>query len=710
VRLAVRDDQGYSLMVTMMMMVVIGGFVAAMWSTLLPVYQHVMSLRYRDTLRALNEGAMDTLVGKINDALYTPPAAVNGTAVISATNTVGAAKFATTETITNLGAGGLGTGGPPQNSILYSKINPASYTFYSLTSTASNAAVNKQISVLLAAVPPGGNSNGASFLQPWQMGAAFGMNTVNEVGLACVNGYNLPAGWTNPYQFGDTTVEKGITWQIGTGATNRSQVIAGNQFEFWHPGDNPPALPPGTIPLQYENFTQIMGNLYSNFQDQQGADGNGYWARNQSNDYNGAPNIAALQGDSTNANVFGTYNGMTLNGQGVPSGYQAGSNNSSVQIPAYTPSTTGNPSAISSINPAWGYNGDPNVSGHSATLPAAGTTDGGAAYQSSPYTGGYLVSPGAGQAGTADTWNFPAPPTPVAPGAPVGAGAPATGGLGVPNNTGTYFASTPQNVVINGGTLNITSSATAPPTSLSVGSGQTINIPPGNYSLSSLQVVNGGKITIDPNVQGQTQFFVNPSGTGQGTAGSVYVDNTSSINMTGISGGNGFTTAGQSGFGASLPAGQSTVNTASPITETSGSCMNLAICTNSYCNMLFAGNTRAIVNAPQAEVNVGYQPYYGCQYTPNSTTEPSNVMANDANFYGSIVAADVSVVSDYWSGAGAYLHYDTKLRTINFSNPQAPIYNQPLTFYDPWMYGSPAAPPPPSQWRAVTWQEQLGAW
>ncbi|MBX9723097.1 MAG: hypothetical protein K2X81_16970, partial [Candidatus Obscuribacterales bacterium] len=271
---------------------------------------------------------------------------------------------------------------------------------------------------------------------------------------------------------------------------------------------------------------------------------------------------------------------------------------------------------------------------------------------------------------------------------------------------------TAPNVVVQG-TLNITSSATTIPASLSVAPGQTLNIPPGNYNLNSLQVVNGGKITVDPGVQGQTQLFLNPQGNGQGTNGALYVDNTSSINMTGVTGGNGFTNTGISGFGPTLNKSIPAVNTSNPVQETSGSALNLVINSNASVNMLFAGNTRALVNAPNANINIGYQPYNGVQYTPNSKNNITQPMSNDANFYGAVIGGNVSVVSDYQSGAGAYFHYDVKLKQMSNQQQagQPVVFNKPLGFYDPWTFASPGNAGGPAQgWRACSWQEQLGAW
>jgi hypothetical protein len=83
-------------------------------------------------------------------------------------------------------------------------------------------------------------------------------------------------------------------------------------------------------------------------------------------------------------------------------------------------------------------------------------------------------------------------------------------------------------------------------------------------------------------------------------------------------------------------------------------------------------------------------------------------MSKDANFYGAIIAGNVSVVSDYSSGAGAYLHYDVNLKRMNNYGSGKPVsFSAPLSWYDPLQWkGQAPAPPPPSQWRAVSWLEQ----
>jgi hypothetical protein len=130
--------------------------------------------------------------------------------------------------------------------------------------------------------------------------------------------------------------------------------------------------------------------------------------------------------------------------------------------------------------------------------------------------------------------------------------------------------------------------------------------------------------------------------------------------------------------------------------------------------MLLAGNARALINAPNANVNIGYET--SDPSVANEAHDPSSLMTSDANFYGSIIGSSVSVISDQNNGAGAYLHYDVKLKQLYQPTPTTPVqFTTPLTFSDPWKppggAGSTSSTnPPATQWRAVTWQEQLGAW
>ena len=695
-----RDSQGWSLAATLVMMSVITVFMAAMWTALIPAYMHVSSLRYKDTMRCVTEDATDSALAQMNAATSTITLpAVGSPLTLTPTEVQGATNYPTTTTITNLGSA------PPTNCVFWSNLRPNTDNFYLVSTTVNKGGLTRTMSVLLSPIPAAGP------VSPFKLGPAFGVSTITPTGLACINGYNLPAGWNNPYQFADITVAKGVAWPVGVvGDTSRSQIIAGDLHETWHSGDSPPKPPAGTEACVYEPFTQIMGNVYSNYVAQNGANGNGYWMRNQLSDISGGANVP--NGSTANATVFGAANGLLLNGVGVPTGYQAGSSASSIPIPAYTSPTytVTQPTngSGSTVNPAWGFNA--NAGSTLGVMPQVGTSDGGKAFKATPYTGGYITSPGPGAAGAACTFTIPAPPVKLAPEPAVSiqVAKPATGGLGVPDTGATNFVSSPISATINGGTLNITNSVTTFPTSLNVGSGQTVNIPPGNYNLSSLQVINGGKITIDSAIQGQTQFFI--TNTNNSSTTTLYVDNTSSINMTGISG-TGFTTGGQKGFGNSLPADQPTVDTVNTIKETSGSCLNLLINSNSNTNMNILGNVRALINAPNANVIIG-------------CSSASSYMANNANVYGSVIGNNVFVQSAYaypcgygsygagYNG-GAYLHYDVKLKQMD----QAPgsgvpaTFGNPLAWYDPWMFaatsGSGSAA---TTWRACSWQEQLGAW
>jgi hypothetical protein len=285
-----------------------------------------------------------------------------------------------------------------------------------------------------------------------------------------------------------------------------------------------------------------------------------------------------------------------------------------------------------------------------------------------PTTGGYIDS----------LTGFTQPAIPPAPGAP-----PGTPNLG--------------SVVVNG-TLKIVNGA-PPVSSINVPAGQTLSVPPGNYQMSQLNVGANGKIMIDPNVSAPTNIYLNPPNTSIG----LNAANGSEINTFGAngapamgveSGGNtdmpGFKTGGLKGFGSDHNRINMTVDPDHQITENGGSAQNLTINTNSNTTLNFTGNARAVVNAPNANVNVGA---YG---SPNSPL----VLTKAANFYGAIVGGVTSILSDYSNGKGAFMHYDLNIkRKLNHGV---------LSHTDPWSFAiTPAQNSIPIiQYRAVTWQEQ----
>lgn len=755
-----RQENGFSLIATLAMSTAIGLFLIGMYQGLLPIYFKIVNMRYGDVMRSVNEAALDYTLGQINTGTislsslsYGQSETLSGSSYFPSTITSeGLATMNPSVTITNVGT--YGNGGPPTNSVLYSNTYPSNADFYTVVSTVKYAGVTKTLTVVfqpLLTVNNGTSSTtGSTTYTVTAAGGAPGgfalcaQNNVELFGKAAVNGYNLPSGWTNPYQFADTMCNTSVTWQIGDNNNARGVLQGGSIFEFWSPSNPNPPLPSGTSLEANEDWMSIMGNVYSNYYDQY-ADQMGYMTRSQSNDTGATEDYA---------NVYGAANGLVLNGSGVPSGYPttSGSGGSASSIPIPQWSNTASQLANTSYS-NWGNPGN---------YPTAGSSTGGTSFTSNPNTGGYITSPGAGgQADPSDTssttnstatikWDYPEAPSSyfVAPSAPTGTPTNAANGAA---GTGSYYSgSNAPNLVVEG-TLQITNAVTSPPTSFTgtVAPNTTVQIPPANYNFSSIQVLSGsttsgsgwhqtstpytGQITIDQNISGPTQFFVNPTGgsAGQGTASAVYFANGTSANMSGIatpSGadttdftiGNGLNMNGLPGFGATqnssntssqggtASGGQLTVDTAHPISDSSGySSQNLVINSNSVCNMLFAGNAQCIVNAPNANVNVGYQP--GNQsYSTNGYDDPSSAMSSDANFFGAIVAGNTTVCSDWSSGGGAYMHYDVSLKG---STP---------TFVDPWLFfngltstssssssSNSSSTVQVSGYRAVTWQEQL---
>ncbi len=298
---------------------------------------------------------------------------------------------------------------------------------------------------------------------------------------------------------------------------------------------------------------------------------------------------------------------------------------------------------------------------------------------------------------------YPQPNIPAAPSAPSG-----SVNLGSIN-------------IRNGGQLIIDSSAAAPTGPIGTINNRTVRIPPASYIVNSLSMSGGSTITIESGTQGQitsgakspTQFYVQGTST---PATAVTIDNTSSINMSGVTsatGGSnptGVNYQGKNGVSALTnktgatasnqiainQPGDASVNS-SNIVEASGNSSQFQIYTSSQTNIVLQGNERMTLYAPYAKVTVGS--------LLNSSGTPISI-SNNANFYGAAVGANVAVQSGYGSGGGAFFHYDWKLRPAG------------MNFLNPWAPPAPYVPPnsnntngnvalPVSGYRAVSWQEAV---
>ncbi len=224
-------------------------------------------------------------------------------------------------------------------------------------------------------------------------------------------------------------------------------------------------------------------------------------------------------------------------------------------------------------------------------------------------------------------------------------------------------------------TLTITPSVTA----LQL-SGNNMKIPPGDYIVSTLTMNNGAQLNIDSGA-GQTRFFLQGA---NGGSTAISVDNTSKINMNGLTNNGDMNTSGNNGIAGSAAANQLAITPTNQITETAGSANQLQLFYNGTQNMYLLGNERMVIYAPNATVNIGSQP-----------------LSNAANFYGAVVAAVPRVMSDFYSGAGAFLHYDFKLKPQGVS-----------VFTDPTTVGGLSTMvtgniPVITGYRAITWQEAV---
>lgn len=305
---------------------------------------------------------------------------------------------------------------------------------------------------------------------------------------------------------------------------------------------------------------------------------------------------------------------------------------------------------------------------------------------------------------------YPQPPIPETPNA-----VPGTPNLGALN--------------ISGGTVIFDHTASAPTKSIgTVKSGQVVRLPPGDWALNTLSVTNGGSIQIASGTQAaiaagsQPPVALHMMGSNNGSV-VVNIDNTSSINMTGITDpvnvGNGFNTSGNLGVknssGKSMLASNQIAITppggSGVITETSGSAAQLQMYyngnsfnkSNSTYNthVILSGNERMTLYAPNAGVLIGSGSV--------GSGGPSQIN-RDANFYGALVGGSVGINSNYSSGKGVFVHYDYALsksgRGLGSAAERAEAIAEQPRPMNPW------APPSPmvyagehAAYRAVSWQE-----
>lgn len=654
-----RDESGMSLAAVLCMGTVLTIFSSALLSGMLPVLQKTGSLKHGNTARTFGELGTDYAIQRIND-IYANGTSANG---IDCADVLGSnVSWTVPQSILNDPKAQVtvqveNIGNPPGNyndqrdCILYDPLlNAQNPNYYRrLTVTSTYGGAAGKTSTIRAILQPIISAGSGIF--PY---GVFGVASVVYAGQSGFNTYNNTI-FTNGVADMRIGAEGGSLGKIsqvyGGGGLSRSIAQGGSHYEFPDPQS------------YYAQQFGIVGSMYN-----ANPATTAPWMTMMGNSYSNGNNTAYhpvtgpgdtqtpryTNGSSTNPvhNVFGIMNGIE---SGIPTGYQGS------DVPVATP-------------PAW--------------------------------TGGLT------------TWNvgphnshgvtYAQPPIPPAPNAPSGA-----------TNLGSISLQ-------NGAQLIFDSTAPAPSGPIGTISGQTVRIPPGAYSVNSISVTGGSSVRIASGTQSQINNTLNGAVTGPsavppvqlyvgGTNNSsvlVNVDNSSTINMQGVSGGSGFNTQGKSGVSNGLASNQLAINDPNPatglsqITESAGGARQLQLfCSSNSVNttnqsgtpstyntqIILSGNERMCVYAPSTGILVG---------SPVVNSSGPSVISNDANFYGAIVGGSVGINSAYGSGGGAFLHYDARLRRN--ANGSGGVQGN---FINPWSQTPPYIGGGRVGYRAVTWQE-----
>lgn len=657
----IRRQSAMSLATVLAMGTVLTLFSSALLSGMMPVLQKTGSLKHGNTARAFAELGTDYAIQRLNEIYASPNPALGGIDcgdTLNSTvnwqipsNILNDNKAQVSVTIENIG-------NPPGNfndqrdSILFDPLlNAQNPNFYRrLTVAANYGGGGGKTSTIRAILQPIMSAGSGVF--PY---GVFGVASVVYAGQAGYNTYN------NPIQsFGVPDMRVGaeggslgkISQVYGNGGLARSITQGGSHYEYPDPQS------------YYAQQFGIVGSMYSAT-----PAATAPWNTMMGNSYSNGNNTAYYpvtgpgdnktprytSGSSSDPvhNVFGIMNGIQ---SGIPSGYQ----NGTVAV--------GSP-------PAW--------SGGLTTWNVGPTNSHGVTYAQPPIT-----------------------PAPTAPSGAI--------------NLGSISLQ-------NGAKLIFDSSAQAPSGPIGTISNDTVRIPPGAYTVNSLSVTGGSSIQINTSTQSQidrtllnyrsegggvtppVQLYVGGS---NNNAVLVNVDNTSSINMTGMTGGSGFNTQGKAGISNGLANNQLAINDPNPssglpqIAEQSGGARQLQLfCSSNAINttnaagtpstyntqIILSGNERMCIYAPSTGILIG---------SPVVGNSGPSVITNDANYYGSVVGGSVGVNSAYGSGGGAYLHYDAKLR--HNADGTGGVQGN---FINPWSQTPPYLGGGRTGYRAVTWQE-----
>lgn len=661
----IRREHGMSLAAVLAMGTALTLFSSALLTGIMPVLQKTGSLKHGNTARTFAELGTDYAIQRLN-TIYASSNNGNGNTNangIDCTDTLGSSvswqvpsdilndpKAQVTVTVENIG-------NPPGNfndqrdSILFDPLlNLQNPNFYRrLTVSANYGGAAGKTTQVRAILQPIMSAGSGIF--PY---GVFGVASVVYAGQAGYNTYNNPI-MTNGVRDMRIGAEGGTLGKIsqvyGGGGLSRSITQGGSHYEYPDPQS------------YYAQQYNWVGSLYT-----ANPASTAPWNTMMGNSYSNGKNTAYYpvtgpgdsrtprytSGSSDNPvhNVFGIMNGIQAN---IPNGQQNG------VVPVASP-------------PAW--------------------TGGLTAWNVGPTNSNGVT--------------YAQPPIAPAPSAP--AGAISLGSVSLQN----------------GAQLIFDANAPAPNGPIGTINGETVRIRPGAYSVNSLSVTGGSSIQIANGTQAQiattlatksssasavppVQLYV--GGTNNSSV-LVNIDNTSSINTNGISGGSGFNTQGKNGIANALASNQIAINDPNPasglpqITETSGSARQLQIfCSSNGINttnaegtpttfntqIILSGNERMTIYAPSTGILIG---------SPVVGSGGPSAIANDANYYGAVVGGSVGVNSAYGSGGGAFLHYDANLRTN--ADGTGGVQG---TFINPWSQTPPYIGGGRIGYRAVTWQE-----
>ena len=681
-----RSESGISLATILAIGTVSSLWITAMMAIVLPTYQKTANLKTGSAARAASEAALDYTLNQMNIAIsqglvsqYDAPPGV-GTSKLSTISpgTLGLANnnISIQVLVQNIGLQGPQAGQSTQPMIYDPQIDQLIHSgalenpYRQMTASATIGNVTKNIRVMLVpqAVQPETSVSQRQGV-PTMPFAIYGVNQTAFVGSVGLNSYlgryNGNGTFTNPpsprplltdprvrADFGSGTTVN----QVGYSSAYSGMALGGTQMEFCNPIASGTAAS-ATIAQMYNAsavsqapWVNIYDNVYSNY-----------------------PNA----GSSTTPTKGVVYPDKTTAGTPT-SGY----------IPRGYDGTTGNASNQNSYNNVLGLS---NVMGQYPfdynTWPDTAVS----ASTHYPSVGG--SSPMGGILTNAQQYTKPQiPPVPTSPNT-----APRLGSIDLSGNA----------------TITIRNGVPAPSGPIGNRSSGNLNLPPGDYSITGLNLNGNSKIIVDPGVSTATNFFLEGNVSTLASAPAVNIANTADVNMSGIfqssAGGiasqigtTGFNlsgTTGPNGHGTQMTGTSTAINPQSSIVEQSGSAGYL----NLYYNGPGAGpSAGSPTNPPSTTFSLNGRQRMTI-YAPNANilVGKGSGYSRPTEFFGSAVGNWVTITGPRSASATQFtaFHYDIKLKPGGgaFTNP-----NQEIS-----VFGTPVT----GNWKvtggykAVTWQE-----